>query len=211
MTVHHEVRYPTCVRRAQSDDGNRTALWGDGQLPESRFTMQAPSLPLYELASVLIVEITRSAVGTCSFSVKYEKGVCLVLLRDPPRARWASLVAPCRSPPILSWWVPSPSHVSTFLWRPLCTSCGDGCTLLPLAWPWRTVPDQATPPFVIPMPSFPHAERLLLIVMYECSHFTVHVTQVFVLVVFTNNPAYHLHIFHLPLLLTRLQLLLIFF
>ena len=38
-------------------------------------TIQAPSLPLYELASVLIVEITRSAVGTCSFSVMYQKEI----------------------------------------------------------------------------------------------------------------------------------------
>ena len=40
------------------------------------------------------------------------------------RARWASLVVPCQSPPILSRWLPSPSHASTplgtlvyILWR----------------------------------------------------------------------------------------------
>ena len=60
------------------------------------------------------------------------------------RARWASLVVPCQSPPILSRWLPSPSHASTPLREPSCTSCGDGCTPLLHVLPWRTAPGRAT-------------------------------------------------------------------
>ena len=61
------------------------------------------------------------------------------------------------------------------------------------------------------MPPFPHAEQLLLIVMHEFSHFTLHVTRFFVLIVIMNNPAYPLCIFHFPLPFTRLQHLLLSF
>ena len=62
-----------------------------------------------------------------------------------------------------------------------------------------------------PLLSFPHAEHLLLIMMHEFSHFTLYVTQLFVPVVFMNNPAYPLCIFHSPLPFTRLQLLKVLF
>ena len=64
---------------------------------------------------------------------------------------------------------------------------------------------------VIPVPSFPHTEQLLFLVMHEFSLFTLHVTQVLALVIFAHNPAYPLRIFHPPFLFTRLQLLLIVF
>ena len=41
---------------------------------------------------------------------------------------------------------------------------------------------------VIPMPPFPQAEKLLLIVMHEFLHFILHVACSFALVIFVNNP-----------------------
>ena len=46
---------------------------------------------------------------------------------------------------------------------------------------------------------------------HEFSHFTLRVTQFFVPVVFMNNPACPLCIFHFPLPFTRLQLLKVLF
>ena len=53
---------------------------------------------------------------------------------------------------------------------------------------------------------FPQAEQFLLIVVREFSHFILHVTQSFFLVIFVNNPTYLLCIFCFPLLFPRLQL-----
>ena len=102
-------------------------------------------------------------------------------------------------------------HVSTFLWRPLCTSCGDGRTPLLHVWPGRTALDQATHLYCHPMPSFPQTEQLLLIVMHEFSHFVLHAAHVFVPVGSMDNPEYSPCISHFPLPFTRLQLLLVLF
>ena len=102
-------------------------------------------------------------------------------------------------------------HVSTFLWRPFCTSCGDGRAPLLHVLPGRTAVDQATHLYCHPMSSFPQTEQLLLIVMHEFSHFVLHAAQVFVPVGFMDNPAYSPHISHFPLPFTRLQLLLVLF
>ena len=59
------------------------------------------------------------------------------------RARWASLVVPCQSPPILSPWGLL-RRTQAHLWEPSCTSCGDGCTPLLHVLPWRTAPGRAT-------------------------------------------------------------------
>ena len=61
------------------------------------------------------------------------------------------------------------------------------------------------------MPTFPHAEQLLLVMMHESADFVVHEAQSLAFVALMNHPAYPLHIFHLSFLFTRLQLLLILF
>ena len=77
--------------------------------------------------------------------------------RPTSRAGWASWADPCRSPPILSWWAPSPSHVGTSLSGLSCPSCGDECTPPPHVMPWRTTPSEAT---------CQQAEQFLLIVLH---------------------------------------------
>ena len=44
--------------------------------------------------------------------------------RPTSRAHWTSLVVPCQSPPILSWWVRSPSHAGTSLFHILASCLG---------------------------------------------------------------------------------------
>ena len=68
---------------------------------------------------------------------------------------------------------------------------------------WAHTSGSSHPPFVvIPMPSFPHAEQFLLIMMHESAHFILHVANPLFLSFFMNNPACPLRIFHLPLMFT---------
>ena len=114
--------------------------------------------------------------------------VRLVLLRDPPRAHvglpWLSLVSLCPSCLDGCPSCPAQAHFS-----------GDSCvhlvatdvlhflTSCPGAQLWIEPPAIV----VISTPSFPHAEQLLLITVHEFLHFTMHVSQVFVLLTFTDN------------------------
>ena len=83
--------------------------------------------------------------------------------RPTARARWASLVVPCRFPPSLS--------VSTPLWGLLCTSCADECTPPPHVLPWHTAPGEATRHFHLGRGLFLCFSRFVNNPAYLCASF----------------------------------------